>query len=44
MKPAQIPKMKYKEPMSLWFVDTNQRKEEETEGVRNKDLKIKSPI
>lgn len=32
MKPAQIPKTKYKEPISLWLVETNQRRGEESEG------------
>jgi hypothetical protein len=35
MKPAQIPKIKYKEPMSLWLVEVSQRREEERE--RNRD-------
>jgi hypothetical protein len=34
-----MPKMKYKVPISLWFVDVNQRREEENipkEGKREK--------
>ena len=29
IKPAQIPKIKYKEPISLWLVDVNQRRKED---------------
>lgn len=38
MKPAQIPKIKYKVPMSLWFVDVSQRRKEgeEEEGKSRK--------
>lgn len=30
IKPAQIPKMKYRVPMSLWFVDMVQRSRDDT--------------
>ena len=30
IKPAHIPKIKYKVPISLWFVDAVQRKKDET--------------
>ena len=39
MKPAQIPKTKYKEPISLWLVETNQRRGEERE--RKGEIKLR---